>query len=44
MISFKADESFKKLLEECSRKTRQTQSRFIREAVLKEIDRIIREK
>lgn len=44
MISFKADEGFKKLLEECSRKTRQTKSRFIREALLKEMDRVKREK
>lgn len=44
LINFKVDRGLKDLLEECSRKTRQTKSRFIREALIKEIDRIKKEK
>lgn len=43
-ICFNLDKGLKDLLEECSRKTRQTKSRFIREALIKEIDRIKKEK
>lgn len=44
LINFKVDRGLKDLLEECARKTRQTKSRFIREALIKEIDRIKKEK
>lgn len=44
LINFKVDRGLKDLLEECSKKTRQTKSRFIREALIKEIDRIKKEK
>ena len=44
LMNFKMDKGLKDLLEECARKTRQTKSRFIREAIIKEIDRIMREK
>lgn len=44
LINFKVDRGLKDLLEEYSRKTRQTKSRFIRETLIKEIDRIKKEK
>ena len=44
LMNFKIDKGLKDLLEECSKKTRQSKSRFIREALIKEIDRVKREK
>jgi predicted transcriptional regulator len=44
LMNFRIDEGLKNLLEECARKTRQPKSRLVREAIIKEIDRIKREK
>lgn len=43
LINFRSDEGLNKLIDEYAEKTRQPKSRFIREAILKEISRIIDE-
>lgn len=43
LINFRTDEDLNKLIDEYAEKTRQPKSRFIREAILKEISRIIDE-
>jgi predicted transcriptional regulator len=39
-MNFKIDKGLKEELKKCSKKTRQSMSRIIRESILKEIDRI----
>lgn len=43
-MSFKIDEGLKKLLDECAKETRQSTSRFIREAIIEKIDKVKRER
>lgn len=44
MVSFKMDQGLKDLLDEYAKKTRQTKSRLIREALLREFSRLEEEK
>lgn len=42
-MNFRADDDLKELVKEYAKKTRQTKSRFIREAILEKISEIIEE-
>lgn len=42
-VTFKIDDGLKKELEKASKETRQSKSRFIREAILEKISKMIKE-